>query len=66
MCYQVHLAGHESEPSKNITDTCATVRGTQDSIDAVHDVIGIPAVVPGILNEEKLCTIIYKWFIYMQ
>ena len=42
------LTFHESQPPQNITDTSHAVRGSKDSIDTVHDVVSVPAVVPGI------------------
>ena len=47
MVDQVQLAIQESKPSEDITDTGETVRGSEDTIDAVHDVVGIPAAIPG-------------------
>jgi len=46
-----HLALHESQPSQNITDTCSTVRSSQDSLDTTVDIFSmIPALVPSTFN----------------
>merc|ERR1719318_2047719 len=46
----IYLTIHESQPPQNITHAGHTVRGSKDSVDTVHDVVSIPAAVPGIFN----------------
>merc|ERR1719500_1004678 len=49
--YSVHLAGHESKPLQNITDTLLTLMPSscKDTIDTILDGghVVIPACVPG-------------------
>merc|ERR550539_1018031 len=48
--YSVHLAGHESKPLQNITDTLLAVRSSKDTIDTILDAGSVPALVPGTFN----------------
>jgi len=44
------LAVHESEPSKNVTDAMTAVGSSEDSVDTVHDAVGVPALIPCAFN----------------